>query len=184
MSAAFAPAGWRSPGAQEPEARSTIMKGMDPNRHIPISRPPKPGASPALTPDERDALEHRIHCQCGCTLDVFTCRTTDFTCQVAPAMHQDILGLVEGGYAASEILALFVQTYGEQALMEPVASGFNILAWAMPWLALGAAATVVTWRIRRWRAAPDIASPPAGVDATPDELARIEAAVRGEGRGA
>ena len=26
------------------------------------------------------ALEKRLRCGCGCTLDVYTCRTTDFTC--------------------------------------------------------------------------------------------------------
>src|SRR4051794_6291308 len=52
-----------------------------------VTRPPKPGARPSMNADERDALEHQIRCQCGCTLDVYTCRTTDFSCQVSPAMH-------------------------------------------------------------------------------------------------
>ena len=33
---------------------------------------------------KRDELEHQIHCQCGCNLDVYTCRTTDFSCEVSP----------------------------------------------------------------------------------------------------
>ena len=72
-----------------------------------------------LTPTQRDDLEHHIRCQCGCTLDVYTCRTTDFSCQVSPAMHRDVMALVEGGYWAQEIIDAFVETYGERALMAP-----------------------------------------------------------------
>jgi cytochrome c-type biogenesis protein CcmH len=77
----------------------------------PVRLPPKPDAKPVLTQDQRDALEHRIHCQCGgCTLDVYTCRTTDFTCQISPAMHRDVLALVDGGNGAQEINDAFVGT--------------------------------------------------------------------------
>ncbi len=48
---------------------------------------PKPNARPSMTPLERDDLEHQIKCQRGCVLDVFTCRTTDFSCSVSPAMY-------------------------------------------------------------------------------------------------
>ena len=77
-----------------------------------VRLPPKPNATPVLTDKERDDLEHRIHCQCGCTLDVYTCRTTDFSCQVSPAMHRDVVELVRGGYSAQEIIDAFVSTYG------------------------------------------------------------------------
>src|SRR5438445_13083819 len=43
------------------------------------------------------AIEKQLHCTCGCNLDVYTCRTTDFTCTVSPAMHQHVLGLAEEG---------------------------------------------------------------------------------------
>src|SRR3989442_5354574 len=33
------------------------------------------------------AIEKRLHCTCGCGLDVYTCRTTDFTCTPSPGMH-------------------------------------------------------------------------------------------------
>ncbi len=171
----------RRAGAQEPEARTTMTAPMDEGRYKPVRLAPKAGAKPSLTPDERDALEHRIHCQCGCTLDVFTCRTTDFTCQVSPAMHDDVAALVNGGYAAGEILAAFVSVYGERVLMAPVPTGFNRLGYAMPYLALGTGAVAVAWLLRRWgRAAaqPTPTGTAVTVDATPDELARIEAAVR------
>jgi cytochrome c-type biogenesis protein CcmH len=73
-----------------------------------VRRPPKRDARASMSNDDRDALEHQIRCQCGCTLDVYTCRTTDFSCQVSPAMHRDVMSLVAGGYSAQEILDAFV----------------------------------------------------------------------------
>ena len=43
----------------------------------PVTLPPTTGAKPSMTDAQRDDLEHQIHCQCGCNLDVYTCRTTD-----------------------------------------------------------------------------------------------------------
>ena len=147
----------------------------------PVRLPPKPNAVKQLTNDQRDALEHKLHCQCGgCTLDVFTCRTTDFSCQVSPAMHRDVMGLVEGGYGAQEIIDAFVSAYGERVLMAPPRSGFNILAWISPGIAVVAAGAFILAFLRRSQSPRPAPLGPAatGVDATDDELARLEAAVR------
>lgn len=145
-----------------------------------VRLPPKPGARPSMNPAERDALEHRIRCQCGCTLSVYVCRTTDFSCQVSPAMHRDVMALVEGGYGAQEIIDAFVGVYGERALMAPTKEGFNILAYVLPGTAIAVGAVVLAFILRGWRR-PAAATPlttPAALDASPDELARLEAAIR------
>jgi cytochrome c-type biogenesis protein CcmH len=163
---------------------TTNLFAMDQMAAVAVRLPPKPGASPSRTPLERDAVERRIHCQCGCTLDVFTCRTTDFSCQVSPAMHRDVMALVEGGYGAQEIIDAFVKIYGERALMAPRKSGFNLLAWITPGAALivgGGAVYVFLRRLGRRSAPAAAAAPPVRpTSATPDELARLEAAVKGE----
>jgi cytochrome c-type biogenesis protein CcmH len=172
-----------------PMKDTTNLFAMDQSAARSVRRPPKPNAVPQLTPDQRDELEHKIHCQCGCTLDVFTCRTTDFTCQVSPAMHQDVIDLVRGGYNAQEIIDAFVDTYGQRVLMAPKKSGFDLLAWLTPGLGLVVAGGVLATLLRKWgnraavhaahsaHAAPAV---PTTVDATADELARLEAAVRGD----
>jgi cytochrome c-type biogenesis protein CcmH len=172
---------------------------MDPSAYKPVGRAPKPNARPQLTAEQRDALEHTLKCQCPCTLDVYTCRTTDFSCGVSPAMHQDVMRLVDGGHSADEIIAAFQSTYGERVLMAPVKKGFNLAGYAMPFAALGGGAVVVATLMRRWsqRAAAVAAAARAEhaeraatnghgaynplADATPDELAQLEAAVRGGG---
>jgi cytochrome c-type biogenesis protein CcmH len=162
---------------------------MDQGAAKAVRLPPKPNAVPLLTKDQRDDLEHRIHCQCGCTLDVYTCRTTDFSCRVSPAMHRDVMALVEGGYSAQEIIDAFVGVYGERALMAPRKSGFNLIAWFAPGTAVVIGAVALVVLLRRWgkmsqasRDSTPRARPSAipGVDATPEELARLEAAVKGD----
>ena len=166
---------------------SSNLFAMDQTASRPITLPPKPGARASMTAAERDELEHQIRCQCGCTLDVYTCRTTDFSCLVSPAMHRDILALVRGGYTGSEILDAFVKVYGERVLMAPSKEGFNLLGWMAPFVALGGGAVAVTVLVRNWRRAtsarsiPVITPPrPTPIGVTEDELARLEAAVRND----
>jgi len=164
---------------------TTNLFAMDQSAARTVQRPPKPGATAVLTPGQRDDLEHRIRCQCGCTLDVFTCRTTDFSCQVSPAMHRDVMALVEGGYDAQEIIDAFVGTYGERARMAPTKSGFNLLAWFAPGGAVILGGAAILMVLRRWNAekaelAAAQRSVPSSVAATSDELARLDAAVRGD----
>jgi cytochrome c-type biogenesis protein CcmH len=162
---------------------SSNLFAMDQSASRPVRLPPKPGAHPVLTAADRDAAEHRIRCQCGCTLDVYTCRTTDFSCQVSPSMHRDVVALAAGGYTAQEILDAFVAVYGERVLMAPPAEGFNLFGWVAPFVALGGGAIAVVALLRSWRrtppsagASPAPARPPS--DATPEELARLESIVR------
>ena len=170
-------------GAGQSSGSSNLFP-MDQGAARRVVRPPKTGARSALSNDERDAVERQLHCQCGCTLDVYVCRTTDFACQVSPAMHRDVIALVEGGHSAQEIIDAFVDTYGEVALMSPKKEGFNWAGYLVPFgaLAAGGAALVTVLRRMQQRAAarPAPARTPSA-DAslgTADELARLEAAVR------
>jgi len=146
----------------------------------PVTLAPKPNAKPSMSDAQRDDLEHQIHCQCGCNLDVYTCRTTDFACSVSPAMHSDVMGLVDGGHSGQEILAAFKAVYGEKVLMAPLRRGFNLVGYTMPYVALGAGAIVVAALIQRWksRTPVGVAVSQLHVDATEGELAALDAAVR------
>lgn len=189
----------RGAGAQQPD-RSTMLHdtsmvrdsqnlfAMNQMAAKSVSLPPKPNAVPLLTDPQRDELEHHIRCQCGCTLDVFTCRTTDFSCQVSPAMHRDIMALVKGGYNAKEITDAFVAVYGERAMMAPRKAGFDLLAWFAPGTAVVLGAAGLGVLLKRWQdrareramALPQTPRYTPDGDATPEELARLEAAVRGD----
>ena len=128
------------------------------------------------------ALEHRLRCTCGCNLDVFTCRTTDFTCTTSPAMHQLVLARLDSGMTANQVLAAFQKQYGEMIFMQPPKHGFNWAAYVMPFIGLGVGLGLVTGIVRRWAHAAAkartaaveeaAAAPVAG--ATPEELEKLK----------
>ena len=126
------------------------------------------------------AIEQRLACNCGCTLDVFTCRTTDFSCTYSPALHREVLALRDSGKTAQEILDAFVAKYGEKALMAPRPAGFNWVGYLLPGAAIVAAGIGLVAVISRRRVAlapgtrtvnPEAAMP--GPSATPEELERL-----------
>ncbi len=178
--------GARAQGVADSSGRrkdSTNLFAMDQAAAQTVHLRPKPDAKPQLTPDQRNDVEHKIRCRCGCTLDVYTCRTTDFSCEVSPAMHRDVLGLVEGGYSAQEIIDAFVDSYGERVLMAPRAKGFNLLGYVAPFVVLGGGAVVLVALLRTWGARarahqPSRVAMPA--DATAEEAARLEASIRND----
>lgn len=170
------------PRATDAAQVQTMSGPMAQDAYRPVALRAKTGARPSMTAAERDDLEHQLKCGCGCVLDVFTCRTTDFSCGVSPAMHSDVMALVDGGYDKQEILSAFQAVYGESVLMAPVKSGFNLLGYTMPFIALAGGSILVGAVIRRWKR-PTSEPVPAGapmVVATPAELEQIDAAVRAE----
>ncbi len=126
------------------------------------------------------AIERQLRCTCGCTLDIYTCRTTDFTCTYSPALHKEVVGMFEQGKSAEEIIIFFVDREGEKILMAPVAEGFNMAGYLVPGLAMATAGLVLAAWLSRRRVAvaasanvPDAAAPP--VD--PEAMARLQRAL-------
>jgi cytochrome c-type biogenesis protein CcmH/NrfF len=134
----------------------------------------------ATTAADNDAaiktLEHRLKCTCGCNLDVYTCRTTDFTCTYSPALHREVVALRQEGKAPDAVVAAFVAKYGEQILMAPKPEGFNLAAYLLPGaLVLGAGgllAAVLLRRSRRAALAVVHPLPESGATAADDERLR------------
>jgi cytochrome c-type biogenesis protein CcmH len=127
------------------------------------------------------AIEKRIKCTCGCGLDVYTCRTTDFTCPVSPKMHAQVLALVASGNGPEQIIAAFVQEHGIEILMAPPRRGFNLIGYYTPYVLIFAAGVALLYAMSRWvrrgAAAPatvDVAT--AGVSAS--ELEGLQEALR------
>lgn len=154
-----------------------------------VTLPPKAGATAKLDAEDISAFERTIACPCPCTLDVYTCRTTDFTCGNSPAVHRDVQEMVKGGYDADEILKAMVGVYGNDILMAPPKTGINLIAWFLPFAALGTGAVILNSMLHKWRknsvAAPvanDVAVRNGNSGATNDELERLRAAMRDDNR--
>jgi cytochrome c-type biogenesis protein CcmH len=130
--------------------------------------------------DAIQAIEKRLRCTCGCQLDVYTCRTTDFNCETSPAMHQRVLSLETAGKSGPEIVDAFVRENGVSILMAPPKHGFNLAGYFMPAVLILAAAVVLVLVLRRWtRAAVPASSAAANsLPASPEELERLSRALR------
>ena len=122
------------------------------------------------------AIEKRLKCSCGCGLDIYTCRTTDFTCTYSPALHKEVVRLAEQGKNDGQIIAEFVAEYGEAVLMAPPRRGFNLAGYFVPSLAIVIAAVILVRVLRRRTREVQAARagsmlPPS--DATPAELQQL-----------
>ena len=131
------------------------------------------------------AIEQRLACSCGCTLDIFTCRTTDFTCTYSPKLHREVVAMHQAGKSAQEIIDAFVAEYGEKALMAPKPEGFNLWGYLLPGAAITAAGAglfaFISRRRTRLAAAGEGAAPTAGAPAEPagsdEEMERLRRAL-------
>jgi cytochrome c-type biogenesis protein CcmH len=138
----------------------------------------------AATATDNDAvikeLEHRLKCTCGCNLDIYTCRTTDFTCSYSPSLHREVMALRAAGKTPEEVVTAFVAKYGEQILMAPRPEGFNLAGYLLPGaVVLTAAGVLAALLLRRGRqstAAPE-AFATAGPASSPADAERLQRAL-------
>ncbi|MEP7326813.1 MAG: cytochrome c-type biogenesis protein CcmH [Gemmatimonadota bacterium] len=131
-------------------------------------------------------IEHRLRCSCGCNLDIFTCRTTDFSCETSPRLHREVVGFYEAGLNPEQIVQRFVDEYGEQALMAPRPEGFNLAGYLVPGAVILVAASLLgAYLVRRRKVSlaegtsglAAVPVPSAASQATPEELERLHRAL-------
>lgn len=102
-------------------------------------------AAPVVTTQE---VEEALTCQCGCGLTVHSCN--HLQCGFATPAKQEIARAVSEGKTQEEILASFVARYGEKVLSAPTVSGFNLVAWITPFLAVVVGAIFIGIVGLRW----------------------------------
>ncbi len=167
----------RAARAREPTAQSsqtTAPELYDPFR---VGRP-----RDRITDYENDpfivSLESRMRCTCGCNLDVYTCRTTDFTCATSPAMHREVVQMVESGKTAQEVIDAFVARHGEMVLMAPKKEGFNLLGYFLPGAAIASVGAWLVWVLAKRRTRVATVEARDGMDLSglaPEDRAKLEA---------
>jgi cytochrome c-type biogenesis protein CcmH len=148
-----------------------------------VGRPRIP-AQPGEDAAEIQAIETRLACNCGCTLDVFTCRTTDFSCTYSPRLHRQVLALKAKGLTAQQVLDAFVAEYGEKALMAPKPKGLmNLTGYLLPAAVILAAGAGLMTLIARRKTAVAAVAGRAGqeeartVSASAEEMERLQRAL-------
>lgn len=148
----------------------------------------------AADPSQRfEKLGHQIMCSCGCNQILLECNHVG--CQSSSGMRDELKTAIAGGSLAgtdasgggttggggssntsdSAVLKAFVEKYGPTVLAAPTTSGFNLVAWIMPFavLFLGLAGTALL--VRKWKlrtvAMPNIPTSP-GFRAMRDRVRR------------
>src|SRR5208337_4348527 len=97
-------------------------------------------------------LGHRMMCTCGCGQVLLECNHVG--CQSSDKMRDQLQAALDKGNNDDLILQGFVQVYGPTVIAAPTASGFNRVAWIMPFLALALGITFVIYVVRSWKNRP------------------------------
>jgi len=120
------------------------------------------GAGDDTAPFQR--LGHRLMCACGCNQGLLECNHVG--CTYSDRMRGEILAGMNRGDNDDLILQSFVQKYGPTVLSAPTTTGFNRVAWIMPFVALGGGLLLVIVVVRTWnRRRGVVASPSPAPDA-------------------
>ncbi len=100
-------------------------------------------------------LGHRMMCTCGCGQVLLECNHVG--CQSSDKMRDQLQAALDKGGSNSDDLILqgFVQEYGPTVIAAPTATGFNRVAWIMPFVALALGIAFVVYVVRAWKNRPE-----------------------------
>jgi len=105
------------------------------------------------TPDARfHDLGHRMMCTCGCGQILLECNHVG--CQSSEKMRNELTAAIEKGDNDDLILQGFVQEYGPTVIAAPTATGFNKVAWIMPFIVLAFGIAFAVHIVRSWKNRP------------------------------
>lgn len=99
-----------------------------------------------------NSLGHRMMCTCGCGQVLLECNHVG--CQSSDKMRNELIAAIQRGDNDDLVLQGFVQNYGPTVIAAPGTSGFNYVAWVMPFLALAAGLAFVVVVVRKWKDRP------------------------------
>jgi cytochrome c-type biogenesis protein CcmH len=97
-------------------------------------------------------LGHRMMCVCGCNQILLECNHVG--CAYSDRMRAELIAAVDRGDNDDMTLQVFVQKYGTTVMAAPTKTGFNRVAWIMPYLVLVLGLMMVTLIVRAWRSRP------------------------------
>jgi cytochrome c-type biogenesis protein CcmH/NrfF len=122
-------------------------------------------------------LGHQMMCMCGCNQILLECNHVG--CTYSERMRNELTAGLERGDSDSLVLQSFVQKYGNTVLAAPTSTGFNVVAWIMPFAVFALATAMAVWLVRVWKARP-VAQPVARPNLKADELDALRQRAREE----
>jgi cytochrome c-type biogenesis protein CcmH len=121
-------------------------------------------------------LGHRLMCVCGCNQILLECNHVG--CTYSDRMRNELLAGLDRGENDDLTLQDFVQKYGPTVLAAPTGTGFNRVAWIMPFLALVLGVLTTIFIVLAWRKRPAPAAPGGVFPVSGSELERFRTQAR------
>ncbi len=104
-----------------------------------------------------NSVGHRLMCVCGCNQILLECNHVG--CTYSDRMRGELMASLDRGENDDLTLQDFVQKYGPTVLAAPTATGFNRVAWIMPFLALALGLLATAVIVLAWRKRPALVAP-------------------------
>ena len=121
-------------------------------------------------------LGHKLMCVCGCSQILLECNHVG--CTYSDRMRDELIAGLKRGENDDLTLQAFVQKYGPTVLAAPTATGFNRVAWIMPFLALVLGLLTTIFIVLAWKKRPALAAPGGVLPASGTELERFRTQAR------
>ncbi len=102
-------------------------------------------------------LGHNLMCACGCRQILLECNHVG--CSYSDRMRDELSTALTRGDSDDLVLQAFVQKYGPTVLAAPPATGFNLVAWVMPFAVFFAAMGFAVLLVLRWKQRASAAAP-------------------------
>ena len=127
-------------------------------------------AGASVSDDDVQAIASQLRCVVCQNLSV-----ADSPSEMAHQMRDLIRERLAAGDRPDQVMAYFVQRYGEWVLLAPPARGLNLLLWLAPFGAVAGGLALVLTLTRRWRRQPGSAEPAPPPVMGPAERERLAA---------
>ena len=99
-----------------------------------------------------NTVGHKLMCACGCNQVLLECNHVG--CTYSDRMRNELTAGLQRGDSDDLILQGFVQKYGTTVLAAPTTTGFNRVAWIMPFAVLSGGILLTILIVRAWKHRP------------------------------
>src|SRR5713226_6627218 len=123
-----------------------------------------------------NSLGHRLMCVCSCNQILLECNHVG--CTYSDRMRGELIAGLDRGENDDLTLQDFVQKYGPTVMAAPTTTGFNRVAWIMPFLALILGLLTTIFVVLAWRKRPALAAPGGVFPVSGGELERFRTQAR------
>lgn len=106
-------------------------------------------AQERINTPEYHAVCDALVCQCGCNSTISTCAME--SCHSAEPIREEIASRLQKGESPESIIEVFKERYGLVILSAPPMTGYHLVAWVTPFVALFIGFFITRHVLRSWK---------------------------------